>query len=161
MREVQAQKRKIGDYSYRVTPLGVGKGKALLVRLARAMGPALAAAVDGIGSGGGSLAKLPAGVLAPGIRELAASLNEEDLDYAVEVLAETTEVSSGGEWAELDKLVEFHFRGAYDELLQWLWFSLEVNYGSFRRFLSTLAALGAAQPGAAGPDTSPSRSPST
>lgn len=157
MREVQFQQRRIGDYTYRIKPLGVGKGKALLVRLARATGPALAAAIDGVGAGAGSLAQLPAGVLGPAIKEFAAGLNEEDLDYAVEALAAETEVSSGGEWAQLGPLVEYHFRGAYDELLRWLVFALEVNYGSFLRAVGDLMPAPAEAP----TDTSPSKSPST
>lgn len=155
MREIKAKEKTIGAYKYRVTPMGVGKGKALLVRLIRLMGPSIAEAVRAVAADGGSVSKMSIGVLAPSIGDVCERLNDDDLAFAVGTLAEETELSEGGGFAKLAPLVEYHFRGAYDELFQWLAFALEVNYGSFLAVARNLGAV----PG--DPTTSPSKSPST
>lgn len=134
--------RVIGDCTYRVTQLGAIQGQKVMVRLANVLGRA--------GAKGGDLAAKLAGI--------ASSLSEEDMTFLCNAMAERTLIQ-GSEYKGLTKLqdvFDMHFAGRYLEMLRWLAFALEVNFGSFFRGLGARA-----EEALAGLDSSKSDSLST
>jgi hypothetical protein len=132
--------RSIGGTSYRVTQFGVGQGLPLLVKLAKLLGPSLAASLKGLGGKslkqGQDVLDLPVGVLGDAVLELAERLQEETVVALVHQLAESTQVSKGSDrggekWVPLTDELELHWAGNYLNMLKWLAFGLEVNYASF------------------------------
>jgi len=107
MREVKS--KTIKDCTYEVTQLGAIKVRSLLTRLARILG-----------SGGGDMAK------SLGL------ITEEDMTYVCDAFAELTVVHQpDGKAPYLKNCFDLHFAGKYDEMIQWLMFCLEINFGSF------------------------------
>jgi hypothetical protein len=107
MREVKS--KQINDCSYEVTQLGAIKGRSLLTRLARILG-----------AGGGDMAKS------------LGMITEEDMSYICDSFSEVTVVKQpDGKAPYLKNIFDMHFAGKYDEMIQWLMFCLEINFGSF------------------------------
>lgn len=125
---IKTSEHRIGNHTYRITQLPVSKGRPLLVRLTRVLGPVVAELLRD----GEKLSEAGAGAVAGAIRELATRLTDEDLSYVCDALAEHTEVSMGdGKWVRLSGVFELHFAGAYDEMLKWIGAGIEANYRSF------------------------------
>lgn len=130
-----SEKTKINGVGYEVTKLPYTPGHSLLLRLTRALGPALGQGViDGTHNVNlKDLLNVQVGpALGSAIKALSETLNAEDFDYIVDTLAEYTKISKAeGKWIPLKAEMEFHFAGNYFELFQWLGFALKVNYGGF------------------------------
>lgn len=124
MRETKS--KEIGGVTYTFTQLGAIKGRKVCARLAKV----LATTVNG---------QLP-------------QISEEDVDYFCDTYAPLTSVTIEGKSPQLDKIFDTHFAGKYDEMMQWLWFCLETDFGSFFRKAGDVAAVQAA---AASPLISP------
>jgi hypothetical protein len=128
---IQSVEKKIGETTYRITPFGARKGRAVLFQLTKLLGGALSGAL----SGGGAKSAIAA---------WAASAREEDFEAVCKALEEgtqvLTQVSSGGAAVPMPMSTVFdtHFVGRYDEMLLWLEAALEVNFASF--FSGSLAA---------------------
>ncbi len=115
---LETKSKTIGDHDYKVTQLGAGKGRKVLVRLLKTCGPAFALAAQGNPT--------------EALGKLASDLDEETLDYLVEAFAARTELDGIG----LAGIMELHFAANYGEMLEWLGFCIQLNYSSF---LSALA----------------------
>lgn len=115
---LETKTRQIGEYKYRCTQLGALKGRKVLVRLLKTVGPAL----DGVSEGSvGSL-----------LGKLASSLDEDTVDYLCDTMAARTEVElPSGKSVDLAGIFELHFAGKYGEMVKWLAFAVEVNFSSF------------------------------
>lgn len=134
---IQAETRTISGDEYEVTQLPSGRGRKLLLRILRVVGPALAELVRG--GDGVKLSEVGADGLASAMQELAARLTEDDFEYAVRELAGATKVRiGGGDPTKLETIIDLHFAGEYGAMLQWLAFALEVNYRSFFDGLGSL-----------------------
>lgn len=128
---IRTEERRLGTTNYKVTQLGASAGMQLLVRLTKVLGPS----VGELTKTGGAANILDArgDAVAGAIAELAKNLTYEDLAHTCDVLGEFTEVGlEGGKWIRLNRdNRELHFAGNYGELMRWLVFALEVNFGSF------------------------------
>jgi hypothetical protein len=96
------------------------------------------------------------GTLSRTLTELAARLQEADLEFVVSEFGTTTELDVGGTGE--DKRVplnvqrqELHFAGRYAAMFRWVGFCLEVNYRDFFSASGTSTASGRARPEAEGP----------
>ena len=120
---LESSTRKIGDTAYRVTQLQAVKGRKLLVKLLKALGPAAEAITDAQSGNVGAL-----------LAKLTENLDETLVDELCDVFAASTEYElASGKWVGLGEAGIFglHFAGKYGEMAKWLAFAVEVNYGSF------------------------------
>lgn len=117
------QSTTIGAWRYTVKPLPAGQGLALMARLAKMLGPGVAALVSG--EGGGAIGRALAGLLE--------RVSPEEVVEIARQLAATTEASQAGasKAANLAEVFDLHFAGDYLPLLDFLRFALEVNFGPF------------------------------
>lgn len=126
------QSKTIGEYSYAVTQLDAVKGRRVFARLLKVAAPALASL-----SGG---SKVKPDDLAKGLAALAETLSEDDVDFFCDAFAPSTTVTlADGKAPRLSDIFAVHFAGKYLELVKWLAFALEVNFGPFWRGLSAKA----------------------
>lgn len=97
-----------------------------MVRLFKAIGPAASAAIDSRGN-------LDRNSLATIVHNLAGTLSEADFDYLCEAFASGSSVQVESKFVGLSEagVFDLHFAGKYGDLLQWLWFCVEVNFGNF------------------------------
>jgi hypothetical protein len=143
---IKQEIRTIGSHRYRITQLGSSQGLKLLVRLFRALGPAIGAALKGMGDqsvkASKALADLPVSVIGDSVTTLAAYLTEDELENLANLMADHTELHKGGDkWIPLAQEKEIHFAGHYASLLKWLWACLGVNYSDFFDGPLTINAL--------------------
>jgi hypothetical protein len=142
---IQSETRTIGGDEYEVTQLPSGRGRKLLLRLLRIVGPAIAELVKD-GTSSVKLSDVSADGLAAALQELAARLTEDDFEYAVRELTSGTKVRiAGGPAVKLETVSELHFAGNYGAMLSWLGFALEVNFRSFFGGLGSLVPPGLAE----------------
>jgi hypothetical protein len=150
---IESREKQIGDYTYRVTQFGAKQGRGLLVRMIKMAGPALGGALSALARGNkGEFEAAIASGLSQGIYELAERLTEAEFASVTDEMAKlTVVVLDGDKEPRLSGIFDDHFAGRYDEMLQWVAFVWEVNYGSFfggstdrvgmvRRLWSTLSA---------------------
>jgi hypothetical protein len=129
---IEAKERRIGASHYRITQLPAKRGRAMLVRFVRLLGPGAGAFVGGLGRGKASLdAALGIGI-ADGLHDLCTRLNDEDLSAICDEFATyTVVIQSRDIELQLSKVFDDHFAGRYDEMLAWLRACCEVNFSSF------------------------------
>ena len=112
-----AQSKEIDGLMYTVTPLPFGIGQKVLMRLIRVVSPLLAASADG---GAAVFAALPS------------VLKDEDIEFFGDKFGAASSVAIDGKnMPMLKQNQELHFAGKYLAFMQWLMFSIEVNYKSF------------------------------
>jgi len=170
---IKTESKAIGDrgYTYTVQQFGAREGGRMLVRLAKLLGKPVGDAV----SAGDVLDIRAAGAVIAG---LADAISEDEFDHLCTSFGKRSTVSGGnGEQAPQLQygpktipladggIFDLHFAGAYVELVGWLAFALEVNYGSFLTVANAakgdlLGSLRASNEAAAA-SGSPSPSPST
>ena len=127
---IEAKTKSIGASDYTVEPHGAIKGRALLLRLVKVVGPSLTAV---------SQDSIP-----DAIRSLLDGLTEEDLTFLCNEFAAKTMVTVDGGELQLSKIFDAHFIGSYVEMIQWLAWAIEVNFGSFFRGAGALLSKGVA-----------------
>lgn len=123
----------IDGLKYKVTPLGAGRGARLLVKIAKAVGPALGKQL--------SAGKLTLDSdIGPGLTELCERLDPDMLDELCKEFADTTTVeTSPGKWPQLKDSFDLHFSANYLAMFKWLAFCLRVNYGPLAGLVQTVA----------------------
>lgn len=126
----------IQGVEYKITKLPFSRGKAVLLRLTRAVGPAIAAALGGVPDiQGKSLGELSMAEVAPSLvqaaRRLAEDLSEPDFDFIVDTLMPHAWIMRDGKQIPLSREKEFHFSGNYLAFFQWLGWALKVNFMGF------------------------------
>ena len=160
---LETKSKEIGDrgYTYHVTELPSKKGRALLVRLIKTLGPVFGQLISGMkpraggssklpakGAAGSALASINGQSISRALAELAARLTEADLEHVCQVLGEHTEISDRDNPDNRKKLTpgaqEFHFAGRYLEMFEWIAFGLEVNFSDFFSGSPIGNAIGAA-----------------
>lgn len=174
---LKQEERDIGDRRFQVTQMPAGRGRKLLVRLSKVIGPTLAAGLQEMPEGDeeATVGDLPVRALSGAIFELCEKLTEADLDYVCSQLAGDTKWSEDGEsWTSLSSKGQFDlvFAGRYLDMLKWIGFGLEVNFADFfgesgalekaRQALAVQAATrSASQPRSTGGSTGSPRPRST
>jgi hypothetical protein len=133
MRETKS--KEIGGHIYQVTQLGALEGRKVLARLAKALAPLAAP-----------------GEISARIGAVVAGLKEEDIEQLCDTFAKHTCVT-GGEYGSkappLGPIFDAHFVAKYEDLVQWLVFSLRVNFeGFFQGLGAKLGDSPAASPSA-------------
>lgn len=136
---IKTESKEIGTrgYTYTVKQFGAREGGRMLVRLAKMLGKPVGDAV----SAGESLDIRVAGSVIGGLAE---SVTEDEFDRLCTSFAKCSTVHGGDaeQPAQLQygrkaiplsdsSIFDLHFAGAYVELVGWLMFALEVNFGSF------------------------------
>ena len=138
---IKIESKQIGQHVYTVEQLGAIRGREIFVRLVRLLG----SSVDTIkGDAGAVLAKA------------AAAFSTEDMTAFCDAFAAKTDVT-GGEYAsahpQLSNIFDLHFAGNYSEMVEWIIFAFQVNFGSF--FQGASAKLAKSQARADGSPTAP------
>jgi hypothetical protein len=125
---LETKSKRIGRCEYQVTQLGFKAGRAAMVRLTKVLGPIFGRLLDG--SDGKSVS---AQGVAGALYELSERLSEDDLSYLCELFGDKTiaVMDDGRRPSLVPKFMEEHFAGHYGEMIKWLVFCLEVNYGDF------------------------------
>lgn len=130
----KSESREIGGVRFHVTQLGFAKSRAVFVRLAKCLGPAVAhlaetKSLTDLGSAMGDIG------FAAAVKQLIASVSDEDLEYfASELGGDFARYEDGDKNPKLDKMGrEACFEGRLDLFFMWLYFALEVNYLDFFR----------------------------
>ncbi len=133
---LQAKSKVIDGLEYKVTQLGAKEGRRLLTRLVKVAGPMMAGA--GTGDVSGALERALGG------------LKDEDVDFLCDTLARSTEVQVDSTHQPLlADIFDSHFAGNYHNLMKWLAFALEVNFGSFFQMAVALKSAVSASPATA------------
>lgn len=122
---LKVEEKKIGEDIYVVTQLGAQKGRKVLFRLSRILGPVSA----GLFTGGLSQNSL---IQAAG--QWAEHASEEDFDYFCETFSGNTMIKqtlSNGEAITKPLNFDTHFAGKYGDMVVWLTFCIKVNFNDF------------------------------
>lgn len=129
---IETKDRRIGATQYRITQLPAKRGRALLVRFIRLLGPGAGAFVGGLGRARSGLDGAVGVGIADALHDLCTRLSEEDLAVVCDEFAEyTVVVVSRDVERRLKDVFDDHFAGRYDEMLAWLRACAEVNFASF------------------------------
>jgi hypothetical protein len=132
---LKSQTREIGERTYCVTTLGSEDGQRLFFKLAKLVGPSVAALLrqwaGSIGEDGKP--KLDVDTVSAALGEFMTQLSYGDFQDFVQSFAKSTDVVDEKDTrvslAKLMKLGEFS--GDYASFVKWLGFCLEVNFASF------------------------------
>jgi len=140
---IEAKEKRIGGVTYRVTQLPAKRGRSMLVRFVRLVGPGAGSFVGGLGrskdqtfDGGLALG------IADGLHDLCLRLNDDDLSAICDEFATyTIVVKSRDVELRLSDVYDDHFAGRYDEMFAWLRYCCEVNFASFFAVSSSASGL--------------------
>jgi hypothetical protein len=124
--------KQIGKHLYEVTQLDLNAALGILPIVLRALGPTLAAVLEGAKSLSEVLEDGKAASAA--LREFSRSLSAEDLREINKALIGSSKIQSqtqAGTMVPLASVSEKHFPEHYNEWLVWLVFAVRVNFESF------------------------------
>lgn len=136
------ESRKIGAFTYHVSPLGTEVGRKLFFKLFKIVGPAgitILRSMAGTGVGTGAwdptqfMAKVGPALAADALTELVAGLNAEDFEVFYTEFLKTTfrEDESGGGKVPAENIKGLIFQRDYGSMTRWLAFCLTYNFSSF------------------------------
>lgn len=124
------QSKEIGAHTYEVTPLNAIKGRAVFTRFAKMLAPFLGEiAGNGKEEGNERFSRALAAV--------AGGVSEDDMNFFCDAFAPTTcvvitdDATGRTRKPSLKETFGLHFVSRYDEMVKWLYFCFEVNFGSF------------------------------
>ena len=118
----ESKTKVIGGEEYQVTQMGAVKGSQVFVRLVKVLGP----------------------LMGDNLEAALSALKEEDVTYLINAFQPYTMIQGKG---DLSGFFDVHFAGKYKEMLEWLFFSVEVNFGSFLGANGLAALAGTAAKG--------------
>jgi Phage tail assembly chaperone protein, TAC len=127
---IKTEEKEIDGTKFQVAGLDLRTERTVLVRLARLVGPALAE----LAKAGGNTKAVD---LAPAaLRVLFEGLNDDEVDYLVEVFRPVTKVGMVTGKEEKQKVswmpcIDSAFRNGASSQLKWLWFCLEHQFAGF------------------------------
>lgn len=125
---LEPQQKLIGTNTYEVTPLNAIKGRAVFTRFARMVAPAVGEVSNE--KGGDANARMT-----KAFATLLGNVSEEDMNYFCDAFAPSSclviEESGKTRRPGLKDLFGLHFVSNYAEMIGWLYFCFEVNFGSF------------------------------
>jgi hypothetical protein len=131
------KERHIGEHVYRVRPMQPKRVLRTAPILAKLLVPALGHLVDGASKGAKISDVLEADVTGASFgaaaQALMAAWDQPKMDELVDELAATSEVGldGGSKWPQLSAIFDAHFTGRTQEMLGWLAFAVEAQYGDF------------------------------
>lgn len=119
---VPAEKKEIDGTVFQVTGLDLRLERAMLIRLTKTVGPALAELMRGESTS-----------TSDAVSKLLAGLEEEDFDYLIETFRGVTKIrfalADGAEqWLPC---VDSAFKSGVSSQFKWLWFCLEHQFAGF------------------------------
>jgi hypothetical protein len=117
--DLQTQQKAIGNAVYVVTPLPAGAALKMAARIARIIAPVISEV--------SSMTEVK-GALGSALVDLIEALDDATVEYLYTTLAPSTRVMIGGASLDLGAVFDEHFRGRVLECMEWLKFSLEVNF---------------------------------
>ncbi len=143
-----SKSKQIGAHEITVRRLDMSKGRALLVRLASVIAPALGDAISK-GADLRSVAKIAQGDVIGGslLRGLGDRFDDATIEYVAHTLGTVSEAKNeAGVVLKLEKsdMRDMVFNGDYLAFFEWLAFGLEVQYRDF--FQGLVARVAGAQP---------------
>lgn len=150
LEQIQPKTREIDGLMFRVDMLPSKTARAVLVRAARILGPALGELGKGVGGKG--VLDVGATIAAGAFSKLTEQLSEEDLEFFVEAFRPRTQVQWGAAWVPL---LEQMFQGRPMLCVKWLAFAFETNFSDFLAGALAMSSRPSAQPNAASPSESP------
>lgn len=124
---ITATEFECGGVRYSCTMFGATKGQALMVKIVKVIGPAIARGVSGLDSDvelGPALDYFCQNVTPTLFAEIAKDFADKCMVYGKSPSGEET-------WLPLAPIYDDHFAGRYECLLEWLKGCFEVNYASF------------------------------
>jgi hypothetical protein len=122
----KSEDRVVAGVTYRISQVPVDDGLEVGVCIARAIGPALLAVMQG-----DSLATIDKGALGEAIAKLSA----QDLKFLCKTFAAKTFILEvPNKMPRLDNVWDTHFAGRYKALLGWLAACIQINYPDFLGF---------------------------
>lgn len=132
---IKTERREIGTATYIVTQFGGLKGRSVLFRLSKIIGPIVAGGIAG-GKDATDIERAMLQMVGSGIAGYVEHAKEEDFIYLCETFAAITKVEQRLESGEsikvqLGDVFDSHFAGKYGEMLLWLAFAVEVNFANF------------------------------
>ena len=134
---------EIDDKKFKIRVLGSRDGRALLLKIIKLVGPAMAEFLNKQNDDKSSKDLLDqdfGNTVGPAIEKLCMSLNENDYEKMIDTLAGKTQMQiNEGEWVQLNKVRDMAFAGNYDLEMKWLLAALKENYGSFLGGFSEIA----------------------
>ena len=120
----KTEKKTLGERTYIVTQMGGVQGRKVLMRFLQVAGGALGAL-----TGKGGKAQMQ-----EGIKSLVEGLSEENTEYFFNAFTEGTQVQLDATHTVLlsnPGMFDDLFAGNYVEMMEWLVFSFQVNFGHF------------------------------
>lgn len=156
MAHFKTEIRQIGECEYQVTAIPAKLGCRVAARLANALAPAAKALPEeGFELSPEQLVRFLEPIFAnPELGDL--------LDYLCTTFAERTVVTDlNGSQFPLGRIFDTHFADRYDDLIQWLAFSLQVSMSSFFRGARGLAVQAAAGINLKSPSSAATSGPAT
>lgn len=138
---LKTERKMIGEYEYAVTQLDAVKGSRVFTRLTKILAPAIvglsSASTQIKGTKPADVDDVTGSKMFEALGKLAENLTEADVDFFRECFAASTDVMITDEQTgkqrspKLSTIFGLHFAGKYDEMIEWLVFCFEVNFGSF------------------------------
>ncbi len=128
---LETRTKLINGREYEVRQLDALKGRSVFLRLAKYAIPALTEIKEAASSPASEGEDAALKILGGSLSKIAESVTEEDFNFFCDTLAPTTCVEIDGKRPQLDRVFPVHFAGNYAEMLGWLAFAFEVNFGSF------------------------------
>lgn len=128
------EERTIGGRQYRIQPLPAKLGRKALTRVINRVSPVLADMLEGQDFGAEQDVDLSQLDVTSGIRRIGQELTEDDVDYFCDTFAGYTQVElepGRGNFSKLSNVFDDAFERRYQDMLQWLWACMEVNFGGF------------------------------
>jgi hypothetical protein len=124
------EEKTIGDVTYKVTPLVATKGRKVFLRLLKAVSPA----ISSFGGFNSENIDSVLGAIGAALRQM--DVSEEDFEYFIQTFTSTTRlVMPDGREPKLEDVFDTHFAQSYGTMFKWLYFCLEVNFGSIPKEL--------------------------
>ena len=128
--------KQIGEHVYRVRHMMAKQVLQTAPVIARMLLPTIGKLADGVLSSGGSLkdilkkdiSKLSIGAAT---EALVTHWDQTEVERLIDILAANSEVEIGGKWPSLKQQFDQHFTARNKEMLGWIMFALEVQYGDF------------------------------
>lgn len=134
----------IDGFTYKVTQLGAKEGRRVFARLVSTLGGAVGALAKEVMNA--SEGKQEGGVdAAQGVASFADRITPETLDFFCDTFSTYTLICHGATEQPMAREFDDHFAGRYAQMVQWLIFCIEVNFGSFLKGLGDIVALSGLQ----------------
>lgn len=126
---LKKETKTIGEHTYEVTQLDAVRGRSVFLRFAKLIAPGAGDVVENTGEETNTR-------IVKALAKIVQNVSEEDLNVFCDVFSQSTCLQVTGDDGrmrapKLKETFNLHFAGNYDEMIQWLYFCFEVNFGNF------------------------------